>query len=427
MAATEPPGSTGTVPTPTYIGPRENGDDHAGSSLWAALAVNFFIGLLKLIAWFGSGSAAVFSESMHSFGDAVNSVLLIWGNKQSQRPPDRTHPYGYALEANLWTVPACTFLIVLAGVSVFQALNRLSHVEVEPSKAIFGVDPFMFSVIVLVVSIFLEMYAVRRASLAILDELDIPTPGFWQTFNLAFVNYRRAVGPTTRFVFMEDVIAFTGVVLALVAVLSSHFAVDLGWLAPEYAHYPDVGISVLIAGLLITMAILLFRHNRGVLTQSSAAPTVEKEIKLLVIKTNGVSEVLDLKTIDHGQGGLTVHLQVQVDPYIQVKDVDDLTDRIKERVQTYVPNISKVFVEVLADESEIEWGEKFEALIDQGKAEGVLELRDAEILRNVYDFTISTVRDIMIPRIDVEFVELQTPLSEVADLIIEPGHTRLPV
>ncbi|HEY9686311.1 MAG TPA: cation diffusion facilitator family transporter [Coleofasciculaceae cyanobacterium] len=435
MGTVEPPGSTiavKTESTPTYIGPRSPAYEHAASSLWVALVVNLVIGGIKFLAWLVSRSPSVLSEALHSLGDGVNSIALIVGNHLGKRPPDRTHPFGYGLEANLWTIPACVLLVVFSSIAIWEGWHRLTagaHVEATAGVQLFGIyfHPYWFSASVLVVSIILETYAVRRASRAVLEEMGIQAEGFIEVYRQAFANIRHVVGPTTRFVFYEDAIAWLGAFLALVAVSVSYFAVQLGWLPPDYAHYPDAIVSILIGLMLIGMAIYLFKHNRGVLTQTAAPARVETRIMELVTSLNGVSEVLDLKTVDHGLAGLTVHLKVEVDPYTLVKDVDDLTERIKERIQRRIGNVSQVFVEVLADESEIEWGEKFNALVEQGHSEGVLNARDVLLLKNVYDFTDSTAADIMIPRTDVEAVELDTPLTEVADLIIETGHSKLPV
>ncbi len=432
MGSQEPPGSTtiaGPNQTATYIGHRMPSFEHAASSLWVALSVNLVIACIKFLAWTFSRSPSVLSEALHSAGDAVNSIALIVGNRLSRKPPDRTHPFGYGLEANLWTIPACVMLAVFSVVSILEGWHRLSpgdHPEQLP-MAIIGLSPYWFSVLVLLISIALETIAVRRASQAVLEELGIQAHGFIEPYRLAFGNFWKVVGPTTRFVFIEDAIAWLGAFLALCAITVSEFSVRWGWLPTEAAHYPDAIISMVIGVMLFAMAIYLFKHNRGVLTQTAAPAKVETRIRELVCSLNGVSEVLDLKTIDHGLAGLTVHLTVQVDPYTLVKDVDDLTERIKERIQDRITNVSQVFVEVLADESEIEWSEKFYALIEQGRTEGVLHARDEILLKNVYEFTESTAADIMVPRIDVEAVEMDTPISEVADLIIETGRTKLPV
>ncbi len=436
MGTVEPPGSTRPADysgTPTYIGPRDNAFQHAESSLWVAFLVNIAVGAIKFVAWLFSQSPSMFSESLHSFGDAVNSIALILGNKFSQRPPDRSHPFGYGLEANVWALAACVFLI---GTSIWAVSEGFQHFTAR-NQEVMTLHGFLTSVIILIISIMLEIVAVRRASQAVLEEMQITPRNELQIFTLAYANIKNVLSPTTRFVFYEDNIALLGAFLALSAISVSYFVVHSGLVVPGTLALPeflswtlvrfDAMVSMLIGGLLAGMAIYLFRHNRGILTQSSASPRVEKKITDLVTSMHGVSEILDLKTLDHGMAGLTVHLKVQVDPYIQVKDVDDLTERIKHKIQRRVVQASQVFVEVLADESEIEWGEKFNALVEQGRKEGVLDARSEILLKNVYDFSEATVKDIMIPRIDVEYVDVETPLSEVADLMIETGHSRLPV
>jgi len=318
---------------------------------------------------------------------------------------------------------ACVFLFVTASLACLEGVQHFQHAQ--PLAA--GESGFLLSLGILLFSVVMEIVAVHRACEAVLSEVQVEPENFLQTYTLALRNIKHVLSPTTRFVFYEDNIALLGAILALLAISFSHFGVQWGLLPASVAHQPDAATSILIGFMLFGMAIYLFRHNRGILTQTSASPRVEKRIKDLVTSLFGVSEVLDLKTVDHGLAGLTVHLMVKVDPYIQVKDVDDLTERIKDKIQNRISQVSQVFVEVLADESEIEWGEKFNNLIEQGREEGVLEPRDEILLKNVYDFTESTVKDIMIPRIDVECVEIETPLTEVADLIIETGHSRLPV
>lgn len=426
MESIEPPGSINAAEqsiSSAYTGNREHVYQHAESSLWVAFAVNIIIGGVKFLAWTFSGSPSVFSESLHSFGDGVNSVALILGNKFSQRPPDRTHPFGYGLEANVWALAACVFLFVTASLACWEGVQHFQHAQPLTGEN----QGFVLSLAILLFSVVMELVAVQRAAQAVLAEVQVESSNFVQTYTLALRHIKHVLSPTTRFVFYEDNIALLGAVLALLAISVSHYGVQWGLIPASVAHQPDAITSVLIGGMLFGMAIYLFRHNRGILTQTSASPRVEQRIKDLVTSLFGVSEVLDLKTVDHGLAGLTVHLLVKVDPYIQVKDVDDLTERIKDKIQNRISQVSQVFVEVLADESEIEWGEKFNNLIEQGREEGVLEARDEILLKNVYDFTESTVKDIMIPRIDVECVEIETPLGEVADLIIETGHSRLPV
>lgn len=435
MASNEPPGSTGEIGFSLAASSEGTGQanggytyQHATMSIVVAMGVNFTIALFKLFGWWLTRSSAMLSEALHSAGDGVNSIALLIGIRLSSRGPDRTHPFGYGLEASVWAILACAFLVVLAGFSIYEGVSRFSHPEVLHYNATpSGLDPFMVSVVILLASVLLEIYAVKRASQAVLEEVGVESSNPLQTVMLAWQHIKHVVGPTTRFVFYEDYIALLGAIIALIAITMTHLAVGYGILPFEIAHWPDSIASILIGLMLVGMAVYLFIHNRTILTGTAVAPKTERKINELVKNIHGVSEVHDLKTIDRGPAGLTIHMKVEVDPDTMVKDVDDLTERIKEKLQSRFSNVSSVFIEVLADESDIEWGEKFNTLIEQGRVEGVLKPREEAILRNFHDFMEATAEDVMIPRTDVEAIEINTPLNEVADLMIASGHSRIPV
>src|SRR5262245_2614837 len=97
--------------------------EHATTSIVVAMVVNFIIAAIKLLAWGLTHSSAMLSESLHSFGDGVNSVALLIGIRLSSRAPDKTHPFGYGLEASVWAIVACAFLLVSAGYSIYEGVR----------------------------------------------------------------------------------------------------------------------------------------------------------------------------------------------------------------------------------------------------------------------------------------------------------------
>jgi cation diffusion facilitator family transporter len=392
---------------------------HAQRAVVAAMVFNFFMAALKLgLAVTVSKSAALFSEGLHSLADGINSVFLLIGIIRGNRAPDRTHPFGYGLETNFWALIASVALFLSAFYAILHGVDRFTHPVAFENTWV--------AAVILLVSVVGEMFALRVASEAVLQEVGVESSGF-DAIPKALKNIRHVVAPTTRFVFYEDGLALLGAFVALISVLITELMLVIGWLSDAYAHLPDAIASMIIGGMLLILALNLLRYNRGFLIGSSAPALVEKRIEEMVTSIHGVSQVTDLKTIDQGLSGLIVHLKVEVEPDTQVKDVDDLTDRIKDRIQSRMSTVRQVFIEVLADETEEEWGEKFEQLIEQGKQQGVLKPREEMMLKNLYEFTESVVSDIMVPRTDVEYLDIETPLTEVADLIIETGHSRLPV
>jgi len=50
-----------------------------------------------------------------------------------------------------------------------------------------------------------------------------------------------------------------------------------------------------------------------------------------------------------------------------------------------------------------------------------------DMIRGVEDLSETAVKEVMVPRIDVDFIALDTPLDELMQKIQESGHSRFPV
>lgn len=66
-------------------------------------------------------------------------------------------------------------------------------------------------------------------------------------------------------------------------------------------------------------------------------------------------------------------------------------------------------------------------LIHVGEGEGVIEEDEKQMIAGIFEFGETTVREIMVPRLDIVAVEADAPLNEALDLIITNGHSRIPV
>jgi CBS domain containing-hemolysin-like protein len=56
-----------------------------------------------------------------------------------------------------------------------------------------------------------------------------------------------------------------------------------------------------------------------------------------------------------------------------------------------------------------------------------LDDRDREMLRSIIRLDATTVREVMVPRLDMAAVEADSPLNVVAETMVSAGHSRLPV
>ncbi len=71
--------------------------------------------------------------------------------------------------------------------------------------------------------------------------------------------------------------------------------------------------------------------------------------------------------------------------------------------------------------------EELKLLVEAGKEEGVLEEDEKEMIHSIFEFTDTIARQVMVPRIDMKCVEITEGLSDLLDVIIRYGHSRIPV
>ena len=66
-------------------------------------------------------------------------------------------------------------------------------------------------------------------------------------------------------------------------------------------------------------------------------------------------------------------------------------------------------------------------LIEAGKDEGVIEEEENEMIRNIFEFSDTMVKEVMIPRVDMACISSVTRLGSILKLIKKIGHSRIPV
>lgn len=66
-------------------------------------------------------------------------------------------------------------------------------------------------------------------------------------------------------------------------------------------------------------------------------------------------------------------------------------------------------------------------LVNVGQEDGVIEREEKQMIYNVFDFGDSSAKDVMIPRIDMTFIDVNSTYDELLAIFAEDMHTRFPV
>ncbi|MBN2304055.1 MAG: HlyC/CorC family transporter [Anaerolineae bacterium] len=71
--------------------------------------------------------------------------------------------------------------------------------------------------------------------------------------------------------------------------------------------------------------------------------------------------------------------------------------------------------------------EEIKMLVDAGSEGGAIENGEKEMIYSIFQFGDTVAREVMVPRIDMVALELNTPLPEALNTIVAAGHSRIPV
>ena len=71
--------------------------------------------------------------------------------------------------------------------------------------------------------------------------------------------------------------------------------------------------------------------------------------------------------------------------------------------------------------------DELRTIVEVSHEEGVIETEEKKMINNVFDFGDSLAKDIMVPRIDMTFVDVEATYEELLDIFRKEKYTRIPV
>ena len=71
--------------------------------------------------------------------------------------------------------------------------------------------------------------------------------------------------------------------------------------------------------------------------------------------------------------------------------------------------------------------EEIKFMVQEGKEQGIFDQTEQELIHSVFEFTETSVKEVMIPRPQIDAIELETPMEEALKFIVETGYSRYPI
>lgn len=291
-------------------------------TIWMAFAANALVAITKAFGAFYSGSGALLAEAVHSFADTGNQVLLLLGMKQSQKPADEDHPFGYGKSMYFWSLIVAILLFTVGGLySIYEGLHRLENNTV--------VDNPQLALGILVIAMLAEGAALYKA----IKEINKVRNGV-----SLFKWFRESRQTELIVIFGEDSAALLGLFFAFVALLAT--------LLTGNPVYDALG-SLFIGILLVVVAVFVTIEIKSLITGESASKLVRQGIRSYVENHEYVEDVLQLITLQWGEK-VVVIIKARMHEMIQGDSATDLIkhiNQVERGIQEKYPQCMEILFE----------------------------------------------------------------------------------
>ncbi|HEY0195861.1 MAG TPA: cation diffusion facilitator family transporter [Kofleriaceae bacterium] len=290
------------------------------SEIIKSLAVNVAIAVFKGIAAAITGSGAMLAETLHSFADCGNQLLLLQGVRAARKPPDKDHPFGFGRSLYFYSFIVALLLFFGGGVfSIYEGVHKIEEPE--------AVGDITWALVILGVSFLLEGWSLLG--------------------NIQAINKRRGDRGLFRYlretkdsdlivVAGENSAAVLGLSLAAAAVGMSKITNDGRW---------DAVGSLAIGLVLVGVATFLAREVKSLLVGEAADPSLLRSFEELADLDPNVDKVLNVLTLQQGPGEIVVAAKLKMRPGMDTDTLVEAINSFERALKARNPEVRWSFIE----------------------------------------------------------------------------------
>jgi cation diffusion facilitator family transporter len=287
--------------------------------VYAGIAGNLLVAATKFAAAFLTHSSAMLSEAVHSLVDTGDQLLMLYGIRRSERPPDSSHPFGYGRELYFWSfVVAVLIFAIGAGVSVYEGVRHI--LDPEPLR-----DPWI-NYVVLGIAAAIEF-------------------GSWTVALREFRLHKREMGyfeaaeatkdPSTLTLLLEDSAALIGIAFAAAGTAGTQLTGN-----PAYDGSASIAIGVLLA----LVSIVLARETKRLLIGEPADRRLVEALRAAAQAQPGVENVNGVATIHVGPRQVVVAMSLEFADELRAPDIERVVEELEGRICVSYAVVSMLLV-----------------------------------------------------------------------------------
>lgn len=277
---------------------------------WIGITVNVMLTILKGIGGFLSGSKALIADAIHSASDIISSVIVLFGVRIANKPPDEEHPYGHGKAENIASNIIALILIV---VGIEMSISSFKVFLGDMPKAPTGI-----ALIILIISV-------------IVKEL------LFQYKYYVGKKYNSAALISDAWHHRSDSLSSIAALIGVsAAMLSDTFQLPI-------LVYGDAVAGILVSIIVIKVGYDLVKESSTIMLEKVLTKDETKKYIETVHSIEGILVIDQLYARTHGSY-IIIDIKVAVDPSITVKAGHDIAKKLKQTLMAEHKEVADVLV-----------------------------------------------------------------------------------
>ncbi|MDQ5929310.1 MAG: hypothetical protein QG594_1088, partial [Bacteroidota bacterium] len=266
---------------------------------------NISLAVVKGLAGVLGNSYALIADAIESITDVFSSVLVLFGIKYANRPPDKNHPYGHGRAEPLFTFLVVGFLIISATIIAHESIVNIQTPHGLPQP---------WTLFILGGIIVWKEYSFR-----VVIKKSI------QTNSSAL----KADAWHHRSDALTSIAAFVGITIAL-------------FMGKGYEAADDWA-ALFATGFIIYNGYLIFRPALGEIMDEHVYDDLVESIRNVAHTVEGI---IDTEKCFIRKAGMVYHVDLHaiVDSTISVRKGHDLAHKLKDTLKEEIPQLGHILI-----------------------------------------------------------------------------------
>lgn len=266
--------------------------------------VNVIIGIAELGIGTAFGSLALTADGVHSFVDALVSLMVWFGIRFSMKKADGKFHYGYYKFDAIFSLFAAMIMVGSGLVISYTGIESYLH---PPPVHALSMAPIVVVLISIAAALVLAKAKESRAKSSGL--ISLKTDGYNSIKDAS-----------------ASIIAFVGIALSY------------------FGYYGFDSLAALVIGVLVMVAgYFAIRESSNVLADAYSNPEMMETITEIASSVPGVHSIDDLRIRRNGPF-LVVEMHVRVDGNISVFEADAITGEIVRKMRQNIVSLGRITI-----------------------------------------------------------------------------------